>query len=110
MWLLRGHASGNAGDLCRYARRYRMVLWQPGEAGCLDGLSASSCRQAMAALSNLAKFLGVYKRWKDVVENSGLKRSNGNNLQPTVVIDGVTWTQVSYWDFKDGLYPNGWGN
>jgi len=21
----------------------------------------------------------------------------------------VTWSQVLYWDFKDGLYPNGWG-
>ena len=31
------------------------------------------------------------------------------NLQPTVVIDGVTWSQVLYWDFKDGWYPNGWG-
>jgi len=31
------------------------------------------------------------------------------NLQPTVVIEGVTWTQVLYWDFKDGLYPSGWG-
>ena len=31
------------------------------------------------------------------------------NLQPTVVIDSVTWTQVLYWDFKDGLYPSGWG-
>ena len=31
------------------------------------------------------------------------------NLQPTVVIDGVTWTQVLYWDFEDGLYPSGWG-
>ena len=32
------------------------------------------------------------------------------NLPPTVVIDGVSWHQVLYWDFKDGLYPNGWGN
>ena len=30
-------------------------------------------------------------------------------LQPTVVIDGVTWRQVLYWDFEDGLYPSGWG-
>jgi len=34
------------------------------------------------------------------------------NLQPTVVIEGVTWRQVLYWNFKDGLYPSGsgWGN
>lgn len=31
---------------------------------------------------------------------------------PTIVFDGVTWTQVFYWDFKDGLYPEGqgWGD
>lgn len=31
------------------------------------------------------------------------------NLPPTVVIEGVTWRQVLDWDFKDGLYPKGWG-
>jgi len=31
------------------------------------------------------------------------------NLPPTVLVDGVIWTQVLYWDFRDGLYPNGWG-
>jgi len=31
------------------------------------------------------------------------------NLQPTVEIDGITWRQVLYWDFEDGLYPSGWG-
>jgi len=31
------------------------------------------------------------------------------NLEPAVVIDGVTWRQVLYWDFKEGLYPKGWG-
>jgi hypothetical protein len=28
---------------------------------------------------------------------------------PTIVLDGVTWTQVLRWDFKDGLYPEGQG-
>jgi hypothetical protein len=32
------------------------------------------------------------------------------NLQPTVMIDGVTWRQVLYWEFKEGWYPKGWGN
>jgi len=31
------------------------------------------------------------------------------NLQPTVVVDNVTWRQVLCWNFKDGLYPKGWG-
>ena len=31
------------------------------------------------------------------------------NRPPTIVFDGVTWTQVLAWDFRDGLYPGGWG-
>ncbi|MCW4021507.1 MAG: hypothetical protein NWF14_09830 [Candidatus Bathyarchaeota archaeon] len=27
----------------------------------------------------------------------------------TIVLDGVTWTQVLHWDFKDGSYPEGQG-
>jgi len=27
---------------------------------------------------------------------------------PSIVVDGVTWSQVLYWNFKDGFYPNGW--
>ena len=23
--------------------------------------------------------------------------------------DGVAWSQVLNWEFRDGLYPNGWG-
>jgi hypothetical protein len=30
------------------------------------------------------------------------------NPSPTVVIDCVNWTQVSYWNFEDGFYPTGW--
>ena len=27
----------------------------------------------------------------------------------TIMLDGITWTEVLYWNFKDGLYPDGWG-
>lgn len=27
----------------------------------------------------------------------------------TIILDGVTWTEVLYWSFSDGLYPDGWG-
>ena len=32
--------------------------------------------------------------------------------RPTIEFDGVTWTQVLHWNFKDGFYPGGrgWGN
>ncbi|MDH5687649.1 MAG: hypothetical protein OEZ48_07285 [Candidatus Bathyarchaeota archaeon] len=34
---------------------------------------------------------------------------NQQSQLPTVVIDGVTWTQVLHWSFKDGSYPDAWG-
>ena len=27
----------------------------------------------------------------------------------TIVLNGITWIEVLYWNFKDGPYPNGWG-
>lgn len=27
----------------------------------------------------------------------------------TIVLDGVAWTEILYWDFMGGLYPDGWG-
>ena len=29
--------------------------------------------------------------------------------RPTIAFDGVTWTQIMHWNFKDGFYPRGWG-
>ena len=31
------------------------------------------------------------------------------NQPQTIMIDGVAWTQVLHWSFRDGLYPNSWG-
>ena len=31
------------------------------------------------------------------------------NSLPTCEICGINWTLVLQWNFKDGLYPNGWG-
>ena len=36
LWLLQSHASRNAGDLYRYARKYHTILWDPGEARVRD--------------------------------------------------------------------------
>jgi len=27
---------------------------------------------------------------------------------PSIILDGVTWSQVLHWNFKDGFYPNDW--
>lgn len=28
---------------------------------------------------------------------------------PSLILDGVEWTEAAYWDFEDGYYPGGWG-
>lgn len=78
-WLLKTHVRRNALDLFRTARKYHVVLWRPNEASGLVSLSDSHRRLVMASLSNLSKFIGVYKTWKDIVANTGLKWSNGNS-------------------------------
>jgi hypothetical protein len=37
-----------------------------------------------------------------------MQPSGEQKPRPTVVIDGVTWVQSTYWNFSDGLYPSGW--
>ncbi len=93
LWLLHTHAERNAGDIYRTAKKYCMVLWLPSEASKLSALSSSSCRLVMASLANLSKFLGMYKVWKDIVANAGLKWSNGNSED--VIIKRFTKQQNS---------------
>jgi len=38
LWLLQEHTSRNAGDLCRYARKYHTILWESSEASRMHGL------------------------------------------------------------------------
>ena len=47
------------------------------DASVLLSLTDSVRKSAMAALSNLSKYLGIYKKWKLLVENYGLKWSEG---------------------------------
>ena len=78
-WLRKTHARRNANDLLRVARKYHRILWEPSEASQLLNLSDSNRRLTMAALANLSKFLGMYKVWKGIVKDSGLKWSSGRS-------------------------------
>lgn len=57
-WLLTTHKHEWAGRLYCAARKYCFVLWVPGEVPTLYSLSDS----------NLSKFLGVYKSWRNAIE------------------------------------------
>ena len=77
VWLKNRFSSGYARDIYNYARRYYGVLLY-GEAGELLSLSGDKRRMVMSSLSNLSKFLGLYKEWKRIVEGYGLKWSQNN--------------------------------
>ena len=78
-WLFKTHSRSYARDLFNVVRRYHKVLWDPQGVQRLHSLNSPSRRLVMAGLSNLSKFLGVYKAWQRIIENSGLKWSSGND-------------------------------
>ena len=78
-WLFKTHSRSYARDLFNVVRRYHKVLWDPQEVQRLHSLNSPSRRLVMAGLSNLSKFLGVYKAWQAIIENAGLKWSSGND-------------------------------
>jgi len=92
-YLLKTHVERNAYDLLRTARKYGGILWVPTEASGLQSLSDSNRRLVMASLANLSKFLGLYKAWKDIIENTGLKWSSGQSED--IIIKRFTKTQNS---------------
>jgi len=78
-WLFKTHSRSYARDIFNVARKYHKVLWDSREVQRLHSLNGPSRRFVMAGLSNLSKFLGVYKAWHGIIENSGLKWSSGND-------------------------------
>jgi len=77
-WLKQSFSYNYSKDLLNYSKRFCHVLFS-GEASELLKLSTSVRRMAMASLSNLSKYLGIYKEWKRLVEAYGLKWSCGKS-------------------------------
>ena len=75
-WLRKNFSHNYAKDLLNYSRRFSHVLFS-GEASELLRLSDGVRKMALASLSNLAKFLGLYEDWKRIVKAYGLKWSSG---------------------------------
>jgi intergrase/recombinase len=75
-WLQKNFSEGYSRDLLNYSKRFSHVLFS-GEASELLRLSNGVRKMALASLSNLAKFLGIYEDFKRLVKNYGLKWSGG---------------------------------
>ena len=77
VWLKNRFSSSYARDVYSYARKYYAVLLH-NEVSELLSLNGNKRRMVMSSLSNLSKFLGLYKKWKRIVEDYGLKWSQNN--------------------------------
>lgn len=67
-----------AGQLVNLARKYEHVL-STGDASELLTLSPKNRQHAIRALSNLAKYYGVYSRWWQIKDRHQLKWSTGTD-------------------------------
>jgi hypothetical protein len=74
-WLFARFSYAHAVDCYAYARRYAHSLfsWRLSALANVRGR-----RHVLMALSNLSKFLGCYRQFKMMVEDSGLSWSDGN--------------------------------
>jgi len=88
-WLEKNFSYTYAKDVYNYSKKYYEVLLSD-DASVLLTLKDSVRKSVMASLSNLSKYLGIYKKWKTLVENYGLKWSEGKTED--IVISRITNT------------------
>jgi intergrase/recombinase len=73
-WLFARFSYAHAVDVFTYARKYAHLLWQ--RLAEVEGLPAK--RHILMALSNLSKYLGCYRQFKMMLEDSGVSWSSGS--------------------------------
>jgi len=71
-WLERDKSPNVVRDVLSYAKRYSHCLFN-SDLREVVSLSVSKRRLVLASLSNLAKFLGVYDQWREIVRRYGVK-------------------------------------
>ena len=92
-WLFGRFSHSHAVDVFMYARKYAHLLfsWRLAE---IEGLPAK--RHILMALSNLAKFLNVYRRFKMALEDSGVSWSSGSKSNFLNVLLGGEDVNVAF--------------
>jgi intergrase/recombinase len=101
-WLQNRLNKAYAAKVRNYAKSYCHVLWEPARASELSGLSKCNCRHAMAALANLAKFLGIYGRWKQIVADTGLHWQKTSHLEVFLSMVNTDMGDTKSW-FKEAV-------
>jgi hypothetical protein len=84
-WIFKQYSRGYAKEIVRLTRKYGYILQNPSKVSDIMILPSPTRRNTMAGLANLAKFNGVYRDWKQLRENSGLKWESRTSLD--IVLD-----------------------
>ena len=99
-WLQNRLNKAYAAKIRNYAKNYCYVIFEPAKASMLSGLSKAKRRNVMAALANLAKFLGVYGSWKEIVSQAGLHWQKTSHLETFLSMFNTDLCDVKSW-FKE---------
>ena len=96
-WLRNRLDKAYATKVRNYAKNYCYVLREPAKASMLSGFSKAKRRNIMAALANLAKFLGMYDTWKIIVSGAGLHWQKTSHLEVFVNMLNTDISEVRAW-------------
>lgn len=96
-WLKGQHKEDYAVKVRNYAKTYGYMLFDPAKASMLSGFSKAKRRNIMAALANLAKFLGIYDTWKVIVSGAGLYWQKMSHLEVFVNMLNTDISEVRAW-------------
>lgn len=86
-----------ANKVRNYAQRFGFVLFEPWKVSVVSGFSRDKQRNVMAALANLAKYLGVYQRWQVMKSEAGLKWRKRSQLEVFLSMMGTDLGVVKSW-------------
>jgi len=87
----------NALKIFSYSKKYWFVFADPSKASLLHVFSRDKRRLVMAALANLAKFLGEYELWQRIVKNAGLKWEKRPSVEVFLGILNTRLSEVEDW-------------
>jgi intergrase/recombinase len=96
-WLQNRLNKAYAAKVRSYAKKYCYVLFEPSKASVLSGYPKAKRRNIMAALANLAKFLGMYKDWKEIVSQADLRWQKTSHLEVFVNLLNTDIGEVRSW-------------
>ena len=96
LWLSENLSRRYARDLLQYAKKFYPVLLK-GDASIILRMSKGKRRMVMSSLANLAKFWGIYDRWKNIVKRYDLKWEGTTSLETFLSIFNTNLKSVKSW-------------